>query len=117
MTLATLCTTFSRPESEVICSYLVSEGIPATPAERHFATCDGDYLVALNGIRIQLPADFLDQARLLMAGHAQPAELSESRAFARHYKANMLVFVGLVSLLAILGFAYFPHWLRAQRPV
>ena len=112
MTLATLRTSFSRPESEIICSYLMSEGIPAMPAERHHATCNGDYLVAQGGIRIQVPEAFLDQANRLLSQQAQPPQLSESRAFARHYVANALIFI---CAFASLGFAYFPYWMRSQR--
>ena len=115
MTLATPRTSFSRPESEIICSYLMSEGIPAVPAERHHATCNGDYLVAQGGIRIQVPEDFLDQANRLLSQQAQPPQLSESRAFARHYVANALIFICAICAFASLGFAYFPYWMRTQR--
>lgn len=110
MTLATVRTSFSRPESEVICSFLVSAGIPATPAERHHATCNGDYLVAHGGIRIEVPEAFLGDAHALLADVEASPQLSESRAFARHYVANALIFV-----CAFTGFGlYFPYWVRAQ---
>lgn len=93
MTLATLRTSFSRPESEIICGYLASAGIPALPAERHHANCNGDYLVAQRGIRIQVPEAFLDEARSVLAEIENPPQLSESRAFARHYLTNALIFI------------------------
>lgn len=112
MTLATLRTCFSRPESEVFCSYLASAGIPALPGERHHAACNGDYLVAQRGIRIQVPEVLLDDARQMLAQAAEAPQLSESRAFARHYLANALVFV---CAFASLGLVYFPYWLRSQQ--
>ncbi len=111
MTLATVRTSFSRPESEVICNYLASAGIPALPCERHHATCNGDYLVAQRGIRIQVPEVFLDEAHSLLSESTEAPQLSESRTFARHYLANALV---LLCALAGLGFVYFPYWLRWQ---
>lgn len=111
MTLATVRTSFSRPESEVICSYLASAGIPANPAERHHANCNGDYLVAQRGIRIQVPEARLAEARELLAQMSEPPELSESRAFARHYLANALIFL---CAFTTLGVAYFPYWVRRQ---
>lgn len=114
MTLATIHTSFSRPESEVICSYLASAGIPATPAERHHATCNGDYLVAQRGIRIQIPDTLLGEARELLAQIAAPPELSESRAFARHGFANALIFL---CAFTSFGLVYFPYWVRAQRDI
>lgn len=112
MTLATLCTSFSRPESEVICSYLASAGIPAIPAERHHATCNGDYLVAQGGIRIEVPEVMLAEARTVLDEAETSPRLSESRAFARHYVVNALIFL---CAFATLGMVYFPYWLRAQR--
>ncbi|WP_119390342.1 hypothetical protein [Taklimakanibacter lacteus] len=115
MTLATLRTSFSRPESEVICCYLASAGIPALPGERHHATCNSDYLVAQQGIHIQVPEAFLDEARSLLSASTEAPQLSESRAFARHYVANALALLALLFTLAGLGFGYFPYWLRSQR--
>lgn len=112
MTLATLRTSFSRPESEVICSYLASAGIPAFPGERHHANCNGDYLIAQRGIRIQVPEASLAQAHELLAQMTEPPELSESCAFARHYLANALIFL---CAFMTLGVAYFPYWVRLQR--
>ncbi len=112
--LATLRTSFSRPESEVICSYLASAGISALPGERHHATCNGDYLVAQQGIRIQVPEALLDEARSILAEAAESPPLSESRAFARHYVANALVFI---CAFTSLGFVYFPYWMRAQKEI
>jgi hypothetical protein len=112
MTLATLRTSFSRPESEVICSYLASAGIPAFPAERHHATCNGDYLVAQRGIRIEVPEALLAEARAALAEAEASPQLSESRAFARHSVANALIFL---CAFTSLGMVYFPCWVRAQR--
>lgn len=114
MTLATLCTSFSRPESEVICAYLASAGISAIPAERHHAACNGDYLVAQRGIRIQVSEFSLDDARAILAGTEGQPQLSESRAFARHYVANALIFL---CAFTSLGMVYFPYWVRAQRDI
>lgn len=111
MTLVTLCTSFSRPESEVIVSYLASEGISAVPAERHFATCKGDHLVALQGIHILVSDNSLAKARLLLTRPPAPVELPESRAFARHATANALIFI---CAFVYLGFGYFPYWIRRQ---
>lgn len=116
MTLATLQTSFSRPESEVICSFLVSAGIPAIPAERHHATCNGDYLVAQGGIRIEVPEALLGDARALLADVKASPQLSESRAFARHYVANALIFVCALTSWGV-GFGYFPCWVRMQRDI
>jgi hypothetical protein len=107
-----LRTSFSRPESEVICSYLASAGIPAIPAERHHASCNGDYLVAQGGIRIEVPQTLLADARAALAEAEAPPQLSESRAFARHYIANALIFF---CAFTSLGMFYFPYWVRAQR--
>lgn len=114
MTLATLRTSFSRPESEVICSYLESAGIPAIPGERHHAACNGDYLVAQRGIRIQVPEALLEQARSILAETEASPQLSESRAFARHYLVNALI---LLCAFTSLGLVYFPYWVRAQREI
>lgn len=80
MILATVRTSFSRPESEIICGYLAG---PAFPPNHH-ATCNGDYLVAQRGIRIQVPEALLGQARELLTQMTEPPELSESRPFGRH---------------------------------
>lgn len=114
MTLATLRTSFSRPESEVVCSYLASTGIPAFPGERHHATCNGDYLVAQRGIRIQVPEAFLDEAHQLLAQAEEMPNLPESQAFARHYVGNGLIFICAIYTFVSLGFCYFPYWLRKQ---
>jgi hypothetical protein len=112
MTLATLRISFSRPESEIICSYLASAGIPAIPAERHHATCNGDYLVAQGGIHIKVPKALLADAHAALAEAEASPQLSESRAFARHYVANALIFL---CAFTSLGMVYFPYWVRTQR--
>ncbi|MGE0237872.1 MAG: DUF2007 domain-containing protein [Parvibaculaceae bacterium] len=109
MKLVVLTATFNRPESEAVVSFLASEGIEAVVGERHHAAIHGDWLVALQGIRILVPEHEASRARHLLAAAAEPVELWESHGFRRQSLTNT---VALLCLFFGFGFVYCPYWIR-----
>ena len=99
---------YSRPESEVIRSMLLAYGIPVFVRARHFADVNPWMMVALNGLRIEVPFSARIEAAQLIRDVSGAVTLPESKAFRAHW----IAFSTLLVLSLYFGFAYFPVWLR-----
>lgn len=56
-------------EAHIVCARLVAEDIPATVGFAHHALVDWPMAYALGGTAVQVPDDYLDQARALLAAY------------------------------------------------
>jgi hypothetical protein len=104
---------YSRPESEVIRSMLIAYGIPVFVRARHFADVNPFMLVALNGLRIEVPFSVRIEAARLIRDVSGVVTLPESKAFRAHW----IVFSAVLAASLYLGIPYFPIWLHWRNDV
>ena len=67
--LVTIAQYFDPTEAHIVRALLESAGIPASVADANHVTANWPLAVALGGVRVQVPEQFRDQARDLVAAY------------------------------------------------
>ena len=98
---------YSRSECEVIRSMLSAYGIPAYIRGRHFADVQPHLLVAMDGLRLEVPRAAHMEAAKLIRDVRGAATLPESVTFRRHWLVSVIFCSALFFFLP-----YCPVWLR-----
>ncbi len=99
---------YSRAESEVIRSMLSAYGIPATIQGNHFAEVQPHLLVAMDGLRVEVPVLAQSEALQLIGDVPSAATLPESRAFRSRWIVSSIFFA--LSLFVGLPCPAWLHW-------
>jgi hypothetical protein len=105
---------YSLPECDAVQSMLAAYGIPAYIRGRNFAGVSPHFLVALNGLRVEVPFVARDEAFRLINEVNKPRRLPESAAFRRH---GILYALFFVTMYLFMGFQYLPIWLHWREGV
>jgi hypothetical protein len=70
--LLVTCAQFIEPvEAQIVRARLESEGIPAFVADELLVTANWPISTALGGVRVQVPPEYLDEAREIVAAYFQ----------------------------------------------
>lgn len=109
MPLALLHVSYSRPEAEVLKSRLAADGITAFLFDTGVTGSMPHMSVAFGGIRIMVPDEALDQARIILEDRGDSDLETETEAF-RQNKSQ-----GFAGLLLSFLIAWFPVWNRSRK--
>lgn len=108
-------------EAQVAQSRLEAGGLSPRTRDQYLAGLNWFYIPVMNGVRLEVPADQLSDAREILAEEREPVELSaDERAYfeaaRRRRRIHGLVFVLLMQplLAAVIAVAGLGWWLRKR---